>query len=33
MFELVLPSVIAGYFGLSLVSFIVRQSTSTESEG
>jgi ABC-type phosphate transport system permease subunit len=32
MFEQVLPSIVAGYFGLLIVSFVLRKGGSTESE-
>jgi hypothetical protein len=33
MFELVLPSVIASYFGLLILSFVLRKGTSVSSGG
>jgi hypothetical protein len=33
MFEQILPSIIAGYFGFLILSFVVRKGASTESEG
>jgi hypothetical protein len=33
MFEQILPSVIAGYFGILILSFVLRKGASIESEG
>jgi hypothetical protein len=33
MFELVLPSVIASYFGFLVLSFVLRKGTSSSSSG
>jgi ABC-type phosphate transport system permease subunit len=33
MFEQILPSIVAGYFGLLIVSFVLRKGASTESDG
>jgi hypothetical protein len=33
MFELVLPSVIASYFGLLILSFVLRRGASPSSDG